>query len=38
MRKADKLFQLTNLIRARHPITAEDIALELAVSVRIVYG
>ena len=37
MRKADKLFQLTNLIRARQPITAEDIALELAVSVRTVY-
>ena len=37
MRKADKLFQLTNLIRAKQPITAEQIAEELDVSVRTVY-
>lgn len=37
MRKADKLFQLTNLIRAKQPITAEAIAQELNVSVRTVY-
>ena len=37
MRKADKLFQLTNLIRAKQPITAERIAEELEVSVRTVY-
>lgn len=37
MRKADKLFQLTNLIRSKQPITAEKIAEELDVSVRTVY-
>lgn len=37
MRKADKLFQLTNLIRAKQPITADAIAQELNVSVRTVY-
>jgi len=37
MRKADKLFQLTNLLRAKQPITAEQIATELEVSVRTVY-
>ena len=37
MRKADKLFQLTNLIRAKQPITADEIAKELGVSVRSVY-
>ncbi len=37
MRKADRLFQLTNLIRARQPITAKKIALELNVSIRTVY-
>ncbi|VAW41436.1 hypothetical protein MNBD_GAMMA01-83 [hydrothermal vent metagenome] len=37
MRKADKLFQLTNLIRARQPVTAQQIAIELNVSVRTVY-
>ena len=37
MRKADRLFQLTNLIRARQPITAEKIAQELNVSIRTVY-
>lgn len=37
MRKADKLFQLTNLVRAKQPITAIDIAQELNVSVRTIY-
>jgi len=37
MRKAGKLFQLTNLIRVRQPITADEIALSLNVSVRTVY-
>jgi predicted DNA-binding transcriptional regulator YafY len=37
MRKADRLFQLTNLIRAKQPITAEKIATELQVSVRTIY-
>ncbi len=37
MRKADRLFQLTNLIRAKQPITADEIANELGVSVRSVY-
>lgn len=37
MRKADKLFQLTNLIRVKQPITASQIATELEVSVRTVY-
>ncbi|VAW52488.1 hypothetical protein MNBD_GAMMA05-1092 [hydrothermal vent metagenome] len=37
MRKADKLFQLTNLVRARQPITADEISVELGVSVRTVY-
>jgi len=37
MRKAYKLFQLTNLIRSKQPITAARIAEELDVSVRTVY-
>ena len=37
MRKAEKLFQLTNLIRSRQPITAEVLAEELEVSVRTIY-
>lgn len=37
MRKAEKLFQITNLIRAKQPITAEQLAEELDVSVRTVY-
>lgn len=37
MRKADKLFQLTNLIRARQPITAQEIANHLSVNIRTVY-
>ncbi|MEZ5538296.1 MAG: YafY family protein [Thiolinea sp.] len=37
MRKAQKLFQLTNLLRVRQPVTANQIAEELNVSVRTVY-
>jgi len=37
MRKAEKLFQLTNLIRSKQPITAQQISEELSVSVRTVY-
>ncbi|MCP4320588.1 MAG: YafY family transcriptional regulator [Psychromonas sp.] len=37
MRKAERLFQLTHLIRNRQPITAQVIADELEVSVRSVY-
>jgi len=37
MRKADRLFQLINIIRARQPITAEKLAQELDVSVRTIY-
>ncbi|NVK23180.1 MAG: YafY family transcriptional regulator [Kangiellaceae bacterium] len=37
MRKADRLFQLVNIVRNRQPITAEDIAVELNVSVRSIY-
>jgi len=37
MRKADRLFQLTNLVRTRQPITAAEIANELNVSVRTIY-
>jgi len=37
MRKANKLFQLTNLLRTKQPITADRIAEELEVSVRTVY-
>jgi len=37
MRKADKLFQLINLVRTKQPITAREIAEELGVSVRSVY-
>ena len=37
MRKADKLFQLTNLIRAKQPITADEMATELNLSVRTIY-
>ncbi len=37
MRKADRLFQLINLIRNKQPITAECIAEDLEVSVRTVY-
>jgi len=37
MRKADKLFQLTNIIRAKQPITASQIAEEMEISTRSVY-
>ncbi len=37
MRKADRLFQLANLIRVKQPITADKIADELGVSARTVY-
>jgi predicted DNA-binding transcriptional regulator YafY len=37
MRKAEKLFQLVNLMRARQPVTAQSLAGELGVSVRTVY-
>ncbi|MCF6288605.1 MAG: YafY family transcriptional regulator [Proteobacteria bacterium] len=37
MRKADRLFQLTNLIRAKQPITAQRLAEELNVAVRTIY-
>ncbi|UTH73025.1 YafY family protein [Chromobacterium sp. IIBBL 290-4] len=37
MRKADRLFQLVNLIRAHQPVTAARLAERLEVSVRTVY-
>jgi predicted DNA-binding transcriptional regulator YafY len=37
MRKAERLFQVVNLLRARQPITARLLAEELAVSVRTIY-
>lgn len=37
MRKAEKLFQLTNLIRSKQPITADKMAFALGVSVRSIY-
>lgn len=37
MRKADRLFQLVNLIRSHQPITAEQLAERLGVSVRTIY-
>ncbi|WNW13910.1 YafY family protein [Pseudomonas sp. DTU_2021_1001937_2_SI_NGA_ILE_001] len=37
MRKADRLFQLVNLIRAHQPITAERLASRVGVSVRSIY-
>lgn len=37
MRKADRLFQLVNLLRARQQLTAQVLAEELALSVRTVY-
>lgn len=37
MRKADRLFELTNIIRARQPVTAEELAQELGLSVRTIY-
>lgn len=37
MRKSDRLFQLTNLLRRPQPISAQQLAQELNVSVRSVY-
>lgn len=37
MRKAERLFQLVNLIRAHQPITAEQLAQRIGVSVRSIY-
>ncbi|WP_457319295.1 helix-turn-helix transcriptional regulator [Stenotrophomonas sp. P5_B8] len=37
MRKADRLFQLVNLIRVRQPVTAAVLATELGISVRSIY-
>ena len=37
MRKSDRLFQLTNILRLRQPITAQALADELEVSVRTIY-
>lgn len=37
MRKAERLFQLVNLIRAHQPISAEQLAQRIGVSVRSIY-
>ncbi|MDO7902515.1 helix-turn-helix transcriptional regulator [Pseudomonas sp. K1(2024)] len=37
MRKADRLFQLVNLIRVHQPVTAEQLAQRIGVSVRSIY-
>ncbi len=37
MRKAERLFQLVNLIRAQQPVTAEQLAQRIGVSVRTIY-
>ncbi|MET1077016.1 MAG: YafY family protein [Pseudomonas sp.] len=37
MHKADRLFQLVNLIRAHQPITAQQLAQRIGVSVRTIY-
>ncbi len=37
MHKSDRLFQLTNILRMRQPVTAQELANELGVSVRSVY-
>ncbi len=37
MHKSDRLFQLTNILRLRQPVTARDLADELHVSVRTIY-
>ncbi|AJC46557.1 helix-turn-helix transcriptional regulator [Xanthomonas sacchari] len=37
MRKAERLFQLVNLIRVRQPVTAAMLAAELGLSVRSIY-
>ncbi len=37
MRKSDRLFQLTNLLRAHQPLTARELAARLCVSERTIY-
>lgn len=37
MRKAERLFQLVNLIRVHQPVTAATLAERLGVSVRSIY-
>ncbi len=37
MRKSDRLFQLTNLLRAHQPLTARELAERLCVSERTIY-
>jgi predicted DNA-binding transcriptional regulator YafY len=37
MRKAERLFQVVNLLRAQQPITAEQLAQRIGVSVRTIY-
>lgn len=37
VRKSDRLFQLTNLLRAHQPLTARDLATRLCVSERTIY-
>ena len=37
MRKSDRLFQLTNLLRAHQPVTAKELAEKLSVSERTIY-
>lgn len=37
MRKADRLFQLVNLIRSHQPVTADRLAKQMDVSVRTIY-
>ncbi|NMP26571.1 YafY family transcriptional regulator [Rahnella sp. SAP-1] len=37
MRKADRLFQVVNLIRVHQPITAKNLAMRLGVSIRTIY-
>ncbi|RFA31408.1 DNA-binding transcriptional regulator [Alkalilimnicola ehrlichii] len=37
MRKAERLFQLVNALRAKQPVTAQSLASELGVSVRSIY-
>lgn len=37
MRKAERLFRLVNLIRANQPITTEQLAQRIGVSVRSIY-
>ena len=37
MRKSDRLFQLTNILRTHQPITAKELADKLSVSIRTIY-